>query len=231
MRRIRFRRPAPGTVLGGLALVVAVTGVGIAAIPAGNGVISACYAKKGGAVRVIDTAKKQKCTRKEKALSFNQKGLPGPKGDTGAQGGPGVAGTNGSKGIDGSPGQPGSSGPGLIFGTLTVTQGTTTYTSIGGANTTTQPDSFTLIPPGATLTARDFSVRLRSNVGGATQKVVVALEKNGTSALSCEIDTGQNSCSTTSTVTLSPGDSINFRNDPTASAGNNQATVVFRIVF
>src|SRR3954451_2393263 len=200
MRRIRFRRPAPGTVLGGLALVVAVTGVGIAAIPAGNGVISACYAKKGGAVRVIDTAKKQKCTRKEKALSFNQKGLPGPKGDTGAQGaqgGPGVAGTNGSKGIDGSPGQPGSSGPGIIFTTGSVNNSTTTFLSLGGAASLGDAGATanTPIPPGAALTARDFRIVTKSNVAACT--ITASFTVNGTYVISCQMATGTNACQST----------------------------------
>ncbi len=194
--------------------------------------VSACYSTKTGVVRVVDKDKKQKCRKGEKALSWNQKG---PKGDTGAQGpqglqGPtGVAGTNGQNGVPGGPGQPGSSGPGLIFGTGTVTNNQTTYTSLGGTDSPTQSIAFTPIPPGAQLTARDFSVRLRDNVTGA--KVTFALQVNGVDQLTCEINVGANSCSTTATTVLNPGDGVNYRNSPGAASNLNQATYVTRIVF
>ena len=53
-------RPAPGTVLALTALIVASGGVAVAAIPAGSGTITACYADSRGApqppgtLRVID---------------------------------------------------------------------------------------------------------------------------------------------------------------------------------
>ncbi len=239
MRQALARRPSPGTVLGALALIVALGGASIAAIPGRDGVMNACYSKKTGAVRLVDKAKKQKCRKGERATSWNQKGEPGnpgppgPKGDTGEKGekgDPGTAGTNGADGIDGSPGQAGSSGPGLLFGTGNVTQNSTTFTSLAGANTTTQSGAFTPVPPGPSLTARDFSVRLRDIVA-AGQTVSFALQVNGADRLACSIPGGVQSCSDTATVALSPGDNVNFRNTASATAGNNQATYVARIVF
>ena len=49
--------------------------VALASIPAPNGVISACYAKTGGALRVIDPSKGQSCSTSEKRLSWNAHGL------------------------------------------------------------------------------------------------------------------------------------------------------------
>jgi hypothetical protein len=100
----RFGRPSPGVVMGGLALIVATSGVAVAAIPSSSGVVSACYSKKTGAVRVVDKAKKQKCRKGEKALSWSQKGPAGAPGATG-NGGP-----QGPQGPQGPPGDPGTTG-------------------------------------------------------------------------------------------------------------------------
>ena len=69
-----------------LALVLAAGGFAVAAIPSG-GVIHGCFAKRTGALRVIDSSKH--CARGEKALSWNQQGKPGLPGKQGPQGVPG----------------------------------------------------------------------------------------------------------------------------------------------
>ena len=71
------------------AATLLVGGVTWAAIPGDGGVINACYGKIGGVVRVIDTAKREKCiTGVEVPLSWNQQGQ---KGDPGTPGAPGVS--------------------------------------------------------------------------------------------------------------------------------------------
>lgn len=57
----RLRRPSPGTVLGGLALIVATSGVAVAAIPESDGVIHGCYSSASGQLRVIDTEEGDTC--------------------------------------------------------------------------------------------------------------------------------------------------------------------------
>jgi hypothetical protein len=219
--------------MGALALVVALGGVGIAAIPGSDGVINACYAKKNGDVRVVKAGKK--CKKGEKTISWNQQGPPGPAGPQGAQGAQGtqgVAGTNGANGIDGSPGQAGSAGPGLLFGSGTTMNSGTIFTSLAGANTTTQNLAFTPMPAGATLTARDFSVRINPAVAAGT--LTVALQKNGAdTALACTINTGQTSCTPAGspTVPLAPGDNVNWRNTASGAAAVNIVTYIARIVF
>ena len=47
-RRTWLWPPAPGTVLGGLALMVSLGGVAIAAIPGSDGTIQGCYDTSGG---------------------------------------------------------------------------------------------------------------------------------------------------------------------------------------
>ena len=61
---------------GGIACVAALSGgVALAAIPAPNGVITACYAKTGGALRVIDPSAGQSCAGTEKKLVWNAHGI------------------------------------------------------------------------------------------------------------------------------------------------------------
>jgi hypothetical protein len=70
------------------AVAAAAAGVGYAAIPSSNGVVSACYAKAGD-LRVIDAEAGAQCKSGETALSWNQqgpKGDPGPQGPTGPKG-------------------------------------------------------------------------------------------------------------------------------------------------
>jgi hypothetical protein len=86
----KFRKPAPGTVLGLIALVVALGGVAYASIPGPNGVIKGCYAKPGllgiraGELRVIDS--NAHCRITENPISWNQQGAPGTNGTNGTNG-------------------------------------------------------------------------------------------------------------------------------------------------
>jgi hypothetical protein len=99
VRRIRLRRrPAPGTVLGGLALIVATSGVAVAAIPSSSGVITGCYnagSNPSGQLRLIDVEGGAKCTRNERQISWSQQGPPGADGTDGTDG------TDGADGVDG----------------------------------------------------------------------------------------------------------------------------------
>ena len=91
-----------------------------ASIPDATGLIHGCYSKTSGALRVIDTAKSQKCSATELALNWSQtgpkgatgaKGAAGAKGATGAQGAQGKAGPSGSRGATGAQGVAGQTGP------------------------------------------------------------------------------------------------------------------------
>ena len=79
--------------------VLAMGGVAYATIPT-NGVISACYTKSGGALRVIDSTTGS-CSSKETSLAWNVAGAQGPKGDIGPAG---PAGPTGATGAAGAPG-------------------------------------------------------------------------------------------------------------------------------
>jgi hypothetical protein len=65
---------------------MSVGGIAWAAIPDSAGVIHGCYANKGGALRVIDTATTTSCKSTEQSLTWNQQGIQGPAGQQGPQG-------------------------------------------------------------------------------------------------------------------------------------------------
>jgi len=58
-----------------VAVMVAAGGVALAAIPGPGGVLSGCYSKKTGGLRLIDPSKGQKCAAGEGAVSWNQAGI------------------------------------------------------------------------------------------------------------------------------------------------------------
>ncbi|MDX6675758.1 MAG: hypothetical protein QOH11_3176 [Solirubrobacteraceae bacterium] len=74
-----------------VALVLAGSGFAVAAIPGPGGVIQACFNRRTGILRVIDS--KRHCTRSERAIRWNQQGKVGT---TGAPGATGPAGRSGS---------------------------------------------------------------------------------------------------------------------------------------
>jgi hypothetical protein len=117
--RVRTRRALLGALTAGVAVLVAGGGAALATIPGDGGVVSGCYAKSTGALRVIDDSTTQ-CKDGEMALTWNQtgpqgtKGDPGPqgpRGDQGAQGPQGLQGDMGPTGLQGPPGPQGPQGP------------------------------------------------------------------------------------------------------------------------
>jgi hypothetical protein len=94
----RFRI-TPAFVLALVAVVIALRGVAIGSVPNSNGLITACYAKHGGKMRIVNTSAKGKagsCRHSERKLSWSQKGSPGTPG---APGSPGVAGASGVRNV------------------------------------------------------------------------------------------------------------------------------------
>jgi hypothetical protein len=83
--------------------ICAAGGVAYAAIPSSNGVISGCYAKQSGDLRVIDADAGKTCLSSELPISWNQRGPTGPPGAKGDKGDPGPQGLPGEKGDPGPP--------------------------------------------------------------------------------------------------------------------------------
>ncbi len=89
MRRIAHFRPSPAMVVVVIALLVALGGVAAASIPGNGGVITACYLKTGGSLRVLDTSlpgASGRCHQNERTLTWNQRGRQGIQGQQGIQG-------------------------------------------------------------------------------------------------------------------------------------------------
>lgn len=102
MRRI-IRGHLSRTVLLALAVLALVGGVATATIPGSGGVISGCYEKSTGVLRVINTGiRSARCHKNEKPISWSAQGPTGPRGHQGSQGTSGIQGPPGTNGSDGT---------------------------------------------------------------------------------------------------------------------------------
>ncbi len=109
-RLVRTRSAAAvGGLIVGAGVVAAATAV--ASVPDQHGVITGCYSKTTGRLRVIDPSAGETCTKNENQLTWNQQGPPGPAGPSGAPGAAGATGPSGPPGPFGPPGPTGASGP------------------------------------------------------------------------------------------------------------------------
>jgi hypothetical protein len=98
----------------GGAIVALGSGFAYAAIPGAQGLISGCYAKNHGALRIIDVEAGEQCLASEVPIAWNekgQKGDPGPQGVPGPQGDKGDKGDQGPQGERGPQGEQGERGP------------------------------------------------------------------------------------------------------------------------
>ena len=82
---------ARGLATVGVASLV-MAGAASAAVAPSDTVITGCYLKATGILRIIDVAAGQKCLKIEQTISWNQTGPAGPAGAVGAQGATGAAG-------------------------------------------------------------------------------------------------------------------------------------------
>jgi hypothetical protein len=131
-----------------------------AAIPAGNGTISACKDAKG-ALKVIDVEAGQTCNANQTLLEWGQQGPAGPPGPVG---------------------QDGVSGRQVVYGTSTVDSNTKSAVAIcpsgklpigGGATVGTQSGPSWVTPSGVALT----STYPTSNMWAASAQEVVATDQ------------------------------------------------------
>jgi hypothetical protein len=138
--RIARRHISYANVASTLALVFAMGGGAYAAlVPTRAGVVFTCYRKTTGALRVVRPT--ARCTRRERALDFNQRGPAGSRGPQGGTGAPGKAGTTGKTGPTGKTGATGRTGvsgtsvtaTALAAGNTTCPSGGSRFTSVSGA--------------------------------------------------------------------------------------------------
>jgi Collagen triple helix repeat (20 copies). len=91
-------------------LVLAGSIAASAAIPGSDGVIHGCYRVSDGRLRVIDPNMEGACAAGERSLTWNAKGLRGPKGPKGVVGPRGPKGLRGLRGVVGPRGLKGVAG-------------------------------------------------------------------------------------------------------------------------
>ena len=166
-----------------------------------DGVITACYARSTGAIRVIDPAVAS-CRTGETMLTWNQQGRDGRPGPEGP------AGPAGADGADGAPGTPGESGPSvdLVAGKVTLT------TACGGfcsgfrfrvegytSPADSQDQDAVELPfwPGATMSELTFTLSSTPPAGHTFQVGFT----DGETFMYCQITTGT-SCSPAGTATF-----------------------------
>lgn len=132
---------------------VAAAGIAYAAIPSGNGVISACKTKDG-AVKLIDKEAGQGCNSSQQLVEWNQQGPPGP---TGQEGPAGVAGEDGFSGygVVTQAGAVAGGGTGLVVATCSAGK------KVLGGGWWANPQTHVLVArsrPNGTATAWEVSV-------------------------------------------------------------------------
>jgi len=177
------------------AIAVALAGgVAYALIPQ-DGVITGCYARGTGSLRVIDAG--ATCRPGETLISWNQQGPEGPRGP------------EGPAGADGAAGAPGSPGPAVDFvaGKVTLTTacgGFCTGFRFGPEGYTSAADSQNQdavelpIGPGATMSELTFTLSAPPPAGHTFQVGF----SDGETFLYCQITNGT-SCSPAGSATFS----------------------------
>jgi hypothetical protein len=147
-------------IIGGmLVLLLFVSAETLATIPGPNGVISGCFGKDGGALRVLDT-ELGGCDAKETILTWNQPGPQGLGGPSGPQGPTGTTGTAGQPGPVGGEGPAG--GTGLVGPSGQAGDGGHAWfaltTSFGGLENAGQDVLFVTVPAGQYLVKASLSL-------------------------------------------------------------------------
>lgn len=134
--RIMRRHISYANVASTLALVFAMGGGAYAALaPVRNGIIHTCVARATGALRVVGAG--GRCTRRERALAFNQRGpigRPGPAGRVAPAGRTGATGKTGATGRTGATGKAGASvtSAAVAPGNGSCPNGGASFTSVSG---------------------------------------------------------------------------------------------------
>jgi hypothetical protein len=204
MKRIATLLPLTALPAALIALLLVSSGVALVARPSESKAMYGCH-KKNGNLRVV--GKRQRCRRRERKISWSQKGVRGRSGKAGQRGPagpaapaglPGLNATNGVGGDPGSPGAPGPSGPTGPAGPSGLTgptgdAGPTGPTGASGPTGPTGPsDSLEAVNANAvTLTGGDSSsansVATLSSVAPGNYLVVARVQLNSSSTTAAQV--------------------------------------------
>jgi hypothetical protein len=194
MRPTRRFRPSPALVVALIALVAAVGGFAVAAVPDKQGRIEACYVKKTGAVKLL--TKGTKCPRGWTLVRWNQTGPAGQPGTPGATGSPAGSLVTGNTENNTMPAGVtrwlAPSGPSQIWGIA--------------ANERNFADT---LSPSTAIVARDLAVNLPGPPGAAGEfyKITLQLNQAGT-ALTCTINDPDTACADSEHAVTIPAGSL-----------------------
>jgi hypothetical protein len=218
-----------------LALLVATGSIALAAIPGGDGTITACAHKRSGALRLIDTAKTKRCKSSERRVAWNQRGPAGANGAAGATGARGPAGASGTSGAAGANGSGGgtadvytkSESDGRYLGKVETAQnalrlgdepsdnflrgvgesrGTTTSVLAGTSGTLGAVSDGSLVGNAEVTCADPATDGTIRFRGGPTRSVNVITDDGGATPAATTVSGG----AATGTTTLSTGDHVTY---------------------
>jgi hypothetical protein len=211
-------KPSPALIVAVIALVAAVGGFAVAAVPDEQGRITSCYAKKSGKLRVL--VRGTACRRSEKRLRWNQAGPAGPAGAAGAAGAVGPAGATGS---------PAASM--LTANTLNAASANETryIHPSGTSDLYLDVDLADMLSPSTPVVARDLAAEL-PNPPGAGESYVITFNVNDTdTALTCTIQDPQTTCSNSAAqVNVPAGSTIAFEVQTSTAAVSRRVRLGWR---
>jgi hypothetical protein len=166
MKGMWRRRPSPALIVSIIALVLAMGGFAVAAIPDSSGVVHGCYKKKKGTLRLVTGSK---CKKSERSISWNQKGQ---------------AGANGATGAKGDKGDKGDTGPGAQHALIDSAGAITSQT--GGISVTTGTTGVYFVTFPESVAGKSIHVGWsRKSGSGTTGEVSGSLCGGGTEGLVC----------------------------------------------
>jgi hypothetical protein len=223
----RLRKPSPVLVVSLIALVAAVGGLAIAAVPDSRGRIAACYAKTSGKLRLL--VKGSKCARGERMIRWNQRG---PAGAAGAPGQPGAPGEPGQPGT-GTPGTPGAPAASLLtVNTKNVPANVNATHFLHPSGASDYWGAFTfadMLSPNTPMVARDMAVQLGGEPGGSETYKVTLLVNDADTALSCTVTGTDTSCgNSTDAIQVAARSRICFKLEVSAGAVSRRVLIGWR---
>jgi hypothetical protein len=218
----RLRKPSPALVVSLIALLAALGGLAIAAVPDSRGRIAACYAKKSGRLHLL--VKGSKCRRGEVMIRWNQRG------PTGAQGAPGTPGAPGSAG---EPGQPGSYAASLLTvdtKNVPAPVGETHYLHPSGPTDFWGAVTFAdMLSANTPIVARDVAVQLGGPPGGTETYKITLLVNGADTALACTVTGTDMSCANSAdAIQVAAGSRICFKVEVSAGAVSRRVLIGWR---
>jgi hypothetical protein len=226
----RLRKPSPALAVSLIALVAALGGFAIAAVPDSRGRIAACYAKKTGKLHLL--VKGSRCPRGQVLIRWNQRG---PAGAAGAAGTPGQPGQPGEPGQPGQPGQPGSSAASLLtVNTKNVPApvGATHYLHPSGPSDFWGAVTFAdMLSPNTPMVARDLGVQLGGEPGAGESYKVTLLVDGADTSLACTVSGTETACgNSTAAIQMAARSRISFRVEVSAAAVQRRVLIGWRAV-